>query len=91
MAIEKPHPIMKKNTWFLNFLAWWVITLIFAYMAIISFKPVPPENKDYVTFALGSIFGAGFGLVMNWAFRTAKGAMEEKNLDAQIKLNGGGK
>ena len=91
MAIEKPHPIMKKNTWFLNFLAWWVITLIFAYISIISFKPVPPENKDYVTFALGSIFGAGFGLVMNWAFRTAKGAMEEKNLDAQIKLNGGAK
>ena len=87
----KKNPIMKRNTFFLNFFAWWVITCIFAYIAFISFKPVPAENKDYVTFALGSIFGGGFTMTMNWAFRTAKGALEEKNLAAQVKqLNGGG-
>jgi len=88
----KKNPIMKKNTFFLNFFAWWVITCIFAYIALITWHKVPAENEAYVTFVLGSIFGSGFAMVMNWAFRTAKGALEEKNLAAQIKqLNGGGK
>ena len=88
----KKNPIMKKNTWFLNFFAWWVSTATFVYVGAVSFLKVPDGNKEYVNFALGFLLGTVVAQIVNWAFRTAKSAIEEKNTEAMIKhLNRGTK
>lgn len=79
-------PKPKSYTPFLNFFAFWIMSWIFAYIAAITFIPVPKENIRFADTCIGFLLGVVVMGIMTWGFRSSKA-----QIDKEIKqLNGGG-
>lgn len=84
-------PKIKKRTMFLNILAFYIVTLIFGYVAAITFLNVPESSTRFADQALVFFLGTVFAGIMVWAFRSSKAQMDKEAEELQLKsLNGKG-
>ena len=60
----------------LVFLAWYVITAIFAYIGAVTFLPVPETGSKYADMAVPFLLGSGFGALVGFYFA---GSPNKKN------------
>ena len=71
---------------FLNFFAFYVVTVVMAYVFFITFTDIPESSQRFADTALGFLLAQGLNLVFVWAFRTSKSAMDEKAVKLQKEL-----
>lgn len=53
---------------FLAYFAVWVVTVVFAYIAAITFLPIPETNVRFADTALGFLLGTVVGVVMKFFY-----------------------
>lgn len=63
---------------FLNVFAIYVFTVVMVFVFVVTFVEIPEANVRFADTALGFLLAQGINLVMVWAFRTSKSAMDEK-------------
>lgn len=63
---------------FVNFLAFYVFTVVMVYVFFVTFTPIPEQSIRFADTALGFLLAQGLNLILVWAFRTSKSAMDEK-------------
>lgn len=72
---------MKKNIE-IYILAAFIIVATVVFLVMLAVKATPPENKDAIMMALGSVLSA-FGTVVGYFFGSSKGSADKT--DAMLK------
>ena len=75
-----------KKPAFLNFFAFYVFTVVIGYVFFVTFGKIPDQNVRFADTALGFLLAQGLNLILVWAFRTSKSAMDEKAVKLQSEL-----
>lgn len=72
---------------FLNFFAFYVFTMVMAFVFWVTFGAIPEQNVRFADTALGFLLAQGINLVVVWAFRTSKSAMDEKEFKMKKEVS----
>lgn len=73
---------LRKND-FLSIFAFYVFSIVMAYIFFVTFYNVPKDNIRFADTAVGFLLAQGLNLILVWAFRTSKSAMDEKEAKLQ--------
>ncbi len=70
------NPLDKK----LIFLAFYVMTVIFAYIGAVTFLPVPETGSKYADMAVPFLLGSGFGALIGFYFAGSPANKEKSEI-----------
>jgi N-glycosylase/DNA lyase len=71
---------------FVYFLAGFLIVASFGYIYMVTFRPIPVENKEIANTVLGLLIGAVFGSVLQYFFGSTKSSNEKTKAIAALAL-----
>jgi len=71
---------------FINAFAFYVFTVVMLYVFLVTFTNIPKDNVRFADTALGFLLAQGINLIVVWAFRTSKSAMDEKAVKFQKEI-----